>query len=250
MKTKDHLADSSHPKIREIAFHETEGAWSDYEKVKNLFFFVRDEIPFGFPSRLEDMKASEVVTEKMGVCTSKTTLFKALLDAVGIPARVHYGAIDLQIFRGVVPGYMLWVMPKTGSHSWLEFNVDKSWESIDSYIFDKPYFTAARDKLVHEKLNQGYGLACKLGKCSERFHFGEQGFVQMEAVQKDFGVWDDPADFLASGHFQPMDKRLQALYPKMAAIVNKRISKIRNEGWVEWDPQLSGPRSLDPFIVK
>ena len=66
----------------------------------------------------------------------------------------------------------------------------------------------------------------------------------MEAVKKDFGTWNDPVDFFASGHFQPMDDRLKALYPKMAAVVNKRIRKIRNENREEWEIEISSPNTL------
>ncbi|MDV7402056.1 transglutaminase domain-containing protein, partial [Arthrospira platensis SPKY1] len=101
---------------------------------------MRDEIRFGFPSRFDDLKASEIIVEKIGIANTKTTLFKALLDAAGIPARIHYGIIDLRIYQGIVPGYMLWVLPKTANHSWIEAQVNGHWQSIDSYIFDRPYF--------------------------------------------------------------------------------------------------------------
>ena len=250
MRKLDHLADSDHPKIREIAFQLTEDASLEEEKVKGLFYFVRDEIRFGFPSRLEDMKASEVVKEKMGVCNSKTTLFKALLDAAGIPSRVHYGAIDLRIFRGIIPGYMMWVLPKTANHSWVEVFLDREWQAMDSYIFDKPYFRGARKKLVEEGQEWGYGLACPDGDCSSEFHFGKKGFVQMKAVLKDFGAWSDDIDFFASGFYEPMDKRLRSLYPKMAALVNKRIRQLRIQSLKEEEAAVPRAPYFDQFLTR
>ncbi|MBK8493255.1 MAG: transglutaminase domain-containing protein [Saprospirales bacterium] len=250
MRKLDHLADSSHPKIREIAFQLTESAESDEEKVKSLFYFVRDEIRFGFPSRLEDMKASEVVSEKVGVCNSKTTLFKALLDVAGIPSRIHYGAIDLHVFRGVIPGYMRWVLPKTANHSWLEISIDGGWKPMDSYIFDKPYFRGARKKLIEEGQHWGYGLACPDGACSCAFHFGNKGFVQMKAVLKDFGAWNDDIEFFGSGFYEPVDERFRSLYPKMAALVNKRIRQIRIESLKEEEASLPSTPYLDQLLLR
>ena len=250
MKKLDHLADSGHPKIREIARQLTEGGWSDEEKIRSLFFFVRDEIRFGFPSRLDDLKASEVLAETIGVCNSKTTLFKAFLDAVGLPSRVHYGAIDLRIFRGIVPGYMMWVLPKTANHSWLEVFIEGKWQPMDSYIFDKPYFRGARKKLMEEGKEWGYGLACPYGECSCEFHFGKKGFVQMPAVLEDFGAWSDDTDFFASGFYEPIDDRMASLYPKMAALVNRRIRQIRIESLKE--DEKPGPNSqyFEEFITR
>ena len=225
MKQLDRLTDSDHPWVREIAFQLTEGATSDEDKLRNLFFFVRDEIRFGFPSRLEDLKASEVLSEKMGVCFSKSTLFKALLQAARIPARVHYGAVELQIFRGIVPGWMMWPLPKVVNHAWLEVQLYGQWRAIDSFIFDRPYFQGAKQKLAEEGLLRGYGLASPKASCA--FHFGEKGFVQMDAVVEDFGTWDDEEAFFDSGLYEPMDERFAALYPKLAALVNRRIRQIR-----------------------
>lgn len=250
MRQLDRLADSDHPNIREIAFQLTEGAWSDEEKVRSLFYFVRDEIRFGFPSRLVDLKASEVLDEKMGICNSKTTLFKALLDVAGIPARIHFGAMDLEVFRNIVPGYMMWVFPKTVSHSWIEIFLYGDWQPMDSYIFDKPYFRGARRNLINEGLKKGYGLACPDGTCTCSFHFGEKGFVQMGAVVEDLGTWNDAMDFFGSGFFEEMDPRLEALYPKMATLVNRRIRNIRIQSLKEEERPVPVATYFDQFITR
>lgn len=250
MKQLDRLADSDHPKIREIAYQLTEGAWADDEKVRSLFYFVRDEIRFGFPSRLFDLKASEVLEEKMGACISKTILFKALLDAAGVGARFHFGTIDLEVFRGIVPGYMRWVFPKTVAHAWLEVMLFGEWKAMDSFIFDKPYFKGARNKLTDEGLDRGYGLACHHNQCSCAFHFGERGFVQMHAVVEDLGAWEDAMDFYGSGFFEEMDPRVEALYPKMAALVNRRIRKIRIQSLKEEERPVPVASYFDQFITR
>lgn len=250
MKHLDHLADSEHPKIREIARQLTEDAGSDEEKIRGLFFFVRDEIRFGFPSRPDDLKASEVLAEKLGAGNAKTILFKAFLDAAGLPARIHYGAIDLQVFRGIVPGYMMWVLPKAINHSWLELFLGDQWKSMDSYVFDRPYFRGARKKLSEEGKAWGYGLACPEGDCSCEFHFGKKGFVQMKAVVEDFSAWNDDTEFLSSGFYEPMDKRTASLYTEMAALVNRRIRQIRIDSLKEEEEPAQGNQYLDQLITR
>jgi transglutaminase-like putative cysteine protease len=250
MKHLDHLADSDHPKIRQLAFQLTEDAPTDLDKVRNLFFFVRDEIRFGFPSRFDDLKASEIIVEKIGIGNTKTTLFKALLDAAGIPARIHYGVIDLRIYQGIVPGYMLWVLPKTANHSWIEVLIGDHWNALDSFIFDRPYFRGARQKLIHEAKAWGYGLACPDGDCSCDFHFGEKGFVQKKAVLKDLGAWNDDIEFFASGFYEPMEERLASLYPKMAELVNRRIRQIRIESLKEEETPAATAQYFDQLITR
>lgn len=70
--------------------------WKDkdeFQKVLEIYNFVRDEIKFGY--NIDDtLSASKVLNDGYGQCNTKGTLFMALLRAVDIPCRIHGFTID------------------------------------------------------------------------------------------------------------------------------------------------------------
>ena len=61
MITIQRLSDSDNPVIKKKADELTSGKQSQLEKLQSIFYFVRDEIKFGFPPKWDEMKASEVI---------------------------------------------------------------------------------------------------------------------------------------------------------------------------------------------
>jgi hypothetical protein len=114
---------------------------------------VRDEIRFGFAPAFYDMRASEVLEARIGFCNTKSTLFVALLRAMGIPARQVFVDIDASILTGLInPG--TWFV----DHSYTELMLDDEWIALDSYIVDPPLFAGAQARLAREKLQLGYAI--------------------------------------------------------------------------------------------
>ena len=74
------------------------------QKLEALFIYVRDQIEFGFNYRWDEVKASEVLEEGKGYCNTKATLLVALCRAIEIPARLHFGDINMNIMYGIIPG--------------------------------------------------------------------------------------------------------------------------------------------------
>lgn len=78
--------------------------WNDieeFERLKSIYTFVRDEILFGY--NIDDtVCASKVLTDGYGQCNTKGTLFMALLRVCNIPCRVHGFTIDKEAMDGTV----------------------------------------------------------------------------------------------------------------------------------------------------
>lgn len=124
MTTGGRLSDFDHPAIQEKAKELTSGKSSVIDKVESIFNYVRDEIQFGFPSKWDQVKASETLQYGPGYCNTKATLFRALCKAINIPARIHTGLIEIKIMSGIFPSFAFPFMPSSGGHSWMEIEVD------------------------------------------------------------------------------------------------------------------------------
>ena len=117
--------------------------------------YVRDSILFGYSGRFWNQTASEVIRTGRGFCNTKSSLFAALLRAVGIPCRLQFVNISSQILDGIID-------PKTPyvEHTYTEvFNSEKKrWCRVDSYIVDIALAEAAKKKLAQEDKVIGYGV--------------------------------------------------------------------------------------------
>ncbi len=224
------LANHDHPLVAETAGKLVNGKGRVLDKLEALFLFVRDRIRFGFPPRWKEwdrVTASWVIESEFGYCNTKATLMVALCRASGIPARVHYGSINIDIMKGIFPAFTFPFMPTSGPHSWTEVEIEDAWKPIDSYINDEALFNSARIQLEQSGRTIGYSLACIDGRCSCEFNFGEKGFAQMGAVVEDHGVWDDPSQFFATDQYQTFNRFQQFLYPVMATLSNRNIGRLR-----------------------
>ncbi|MBT3479346.1 MAG: transglutaminase domain-containing protein [Candidatus Marinimicrobia bacterium] len=92
----DDWIDHDHPEIVKKVEELTEGLETDWEKVRAIFDFTRDEIVYNFAPIIEsdnDFKASSVLAGKNGMCHQKSNLQAALFRAAGIPAALTYQKI-------------------------------------------------------------------------------------------------------------------------------------------------------------
>jgi hypothetical protein len=227
MENKTLLSDSSDPTVSNLAARLTSSKESPLQKVESIFHYVRDEIKFGLTPRWDVMKASETIYHGLGYCNTKATLFVALCRAAGVPARVHFGLIDLQIMYGILPSFIFPLMPKLGGHSWTEVQLEGEWKSIDSYINDQAFYQQAKVRLAQSKRPFGYSVSYMDGKSSCEFNFGEKGFVHMGAVREDHGTWEDPADYFTSDQYVRFNAVQAAGYPLLAILANRNVSHIR-----------------------
>jgi transglutaminase-like putative cysteine protease len=74
----------------------TKGQEKDIDKVRSLFYFVRDEIrynPYSPHYSPEHYVASSILQKREGYCVQKAVLLATLARAVGIPARLRFADI-------------------------------------------------------------------------------------------------------------------------------------------------------------
>jgi len=228
MHVEERLSDSDHPVIKAKAKSLIHGHEERMYQMKSIFYFVRDEIKFGFPPKWDNVKASETLTHGIGYCNTKATLFKALCDASDIPCRIHTALIDIRIMQGIIPKIAFSFLPDKGSHSWIEVQIDAEWKSIDSYINDRRLYDGALKKLVMSEMTSAYSISRSDGNSSCEFNFGEQGFVHMGAVTDDHGTWDDFSEYMASPKYRGMNRLQLIFYPILVKRMNQNIKRLRN----------------------
>ncbi len=228
MEPRIRFSDHDHPSITSLCAKLTLGKATPLQQVESIFQYVRDGIKFGFTPVWDMVKASETLTYGVGYCNTKATLFAALCRAAGIPARVHFSLIDLGIMRGIMPGFAFPFLPKLGSHSWSEVQLDGEWRPVDSYINDKPFYERATKQLKQSRLPIGYSVSFREGKSSCEFNFGEQGFAHMGAVREDHGVWEDAAQYYATDKYVRSNSLQAFAYPLLAVMSNNTVKRIRN----------------------
>jgi hypothetical protein len=227
MKTPNRLSDFDHPLVQKKAAELTLGKSTPLEKIESIFHFIRDGIRFGFTPGWDEVSASKVLDYGLGYCNTKATLFLAFCQASGIPARVHFGLIDIQIMRGIFPSFAFPFLPKAGGHSWIEVQLEGQWKPMDSYINDQAFYDRAVKRLKASGHPLGYSVSFIEGKSSCEFNFGEKGFVHMGAVRDDHGVWEDPADYFASDKYVRLNALQTMAYPMLAMLANRNIAAIR-----------------------
>ena len=229
MKSEQPLADHDHPLIRETADRLTRGEASPRRKLEKLFYYVRDDIRFGFPKEGDLVKASETLKLGMGQCNTKGALLLALCRAIGIHARVHFSLIKKEIQRGLFSriGYAL--MPSLLSHSWVEVEIEGKWRRLDSYINDMAFYLAAKKALKEKGWDTGYSISCASGKSSAEFHIDDEVFVQMDAVVADQGVYNDPSDYYRTDNYKNRPNPIKLLlYSLLIRRVNARVAYMRS----------------------
>ena len=90
------MLDYSNSSIQELIKSRGWKEIEDFERIKSIYNFVRDEILFGY-NMDDDIPASKVLSDGYGQCNTKGTLFMALLRACDIPCRVHGFTIDKKL---------------------------------------------------------------------------------------------------------------------------------------------------------
>ena len=229
--TSTSLIETNHPKIITLAKRITSDAKSQQAAAMLLHNWVRDEIPFGIPSKFYKTTATESLDEKVGYCNTKVTLFNALLRASGIPARMRVVELSAQVLQGLFNPGTPYV-----DHALTEVFLDGKWIKIDSYVVDTPLVTAASKKLRASKSKAGFGI--HLDGQSE-WDGRSDNFIQYmnnDAIQnyvlKDHGVFVDVADYYRSAE-QPRNRLsfISGLGIRLGhSAINKKIHAIRTAG--------------------
>jgi hypothetical protein len=218
--------------IQTLARRLTRGLQSDRARAVRLHDFVRDHIEFGFTARLDHASPDETLADGVAPTIPKTTLFVALLHAVGLRAQQHFVTIDHDILRGVFGHGAHHLLPWEILHSYTEVEVDGYWCSVDSYALDAALWRGATARLEAEDAWLGYG-AHRCG--THRWSGRSDAFAQLAArdmIVEDHGVCADPNELgLDRGHSRGSTRLLEfaneAVATASARCINGNLDALR-----------------------
>lgn len=201
---------------------------SDFDRIKAIYNYVRDEILFGY--NIDDsIPASKVLADGYGQCNTKGTLFMALLRACSIPCRVHGFTIDKKLQKGAMTGLVYRSAPKNVLHSWVEIFFEDIWYELEAFILDNSYFSKLQQ--AHSDCVGafcGYGVAVKDFQHPVIDFDRNNTYIQSEGINQDFGIYDCPDDFLKE-HRQEMSVIKAFAYRNLGRhLMNRNVKKIRN----------------------
>lgn len=225
--SKTHMLDYDNYKIQELIRKRGWRELPEFERIRSIYNFIRDEIRFGY--NVDDsIPASKVLKDGYGQCNTKGTLFMALLRAVGIPCRVHGFTIRKELQEGAMTGFVYKQAPKNIFHSWVEVYLEGKWYELEAFIIDKDYLGK-----LQQKNSNCAGAFCKFGVGVEDFKnpiidFNRNNtYIQSTGINQDFGIYDSP-DALLKDHHQEMGyiKKLAFRYYGRH-MMNRNVKKIR-----------------------
>ncbi len=222
------MLDFSNYRIRKLIKRRGWHRLDEFERIKAIYNFVRDEILFGYNSD-DSIRASKVLADGYGQCNTKGTLFMALLRGCGIPCRIHGFTIDKKLQKGAMTGLVYALAPRNVFHSWVEVCLDGVWYELEAFILDKPYLESL------QSINSDCtGAFCGYGVAVEDFRNPVVDFernstyIQSEGINQDFGVYDSPDDLLRE-HHQEMSSLKAFTYRNIGRhLMNANVKKIRN----------------------
>ena len=208
------MLDYSNPNIQQLIENRKWLELQEFDRLKSIYNFVRDEILFGY--NIDDnIPASKVLKDGFGQCNTKGTLLMALLRACNIPCRVHGFTIDKKLQKGAMTGIVYKNAPQNVFHSWVEVYFEDKWYELEAFILDKKYLN-------------NYGVAVKDFKNPVIDFDRNNTYIQSEGINQDFGAYDSPDDLLKE-HHQQMSPVKAFLYKNLGRhLMNRNVRKIRN----------------------
>jgi len=201
-------------------------AKTDEEKIEKIFYFVRDEIKFGWVYP-QEIPAEEVLKNRKGVCMQKTNLLVAMAREAGLEARFHFMYVHKNALEDFLPEYAFekWIDPFP--HTFPEIFLNGEWISMEATI----------DKELHEicikkKINFGRNESIVKNVSIDFSVTGVKGHQQYcNAVGSDSFYGDDLSNFTKFMHRDvPWYKRM--IQPLIFRQADKIMDKLRNN-WKE-----------------
>ena len=186
------MLDYSNEKIQQLIKERKWNELDEFECIRDIYNFVRDEILFGY--NIDDsLPASKVLADGFGQCNTKGTLFMALLRACNIPCRIHGFMIDKKLQKGAMTGIVYKNAPQKVFHSWVEVYHENQWYELEGYILDIMYLRKLQNK--NKKCTGtfcGYGVAVKDFQNPTIDFNRNNTYIQSEGITQDFGIYDSP----------------------------------------------------------
>lgn len=223
------MLDYTNENIQQLIQKRKWNTMEEFERLKSIYNFVRDEILFGY--NIDDnIPASKVLMDGYGQCNTKGTLFMALLRACGIPCRVHGFTIDKKLQQGAMTGLVYKSAPQNVFHSWVEVYFEDKWYELEAFILDRAYLSKLQKKMKDCTGGLcGYGVAVKDFKNPVIDFDRNNTYIQSEGINQDFGIYDSPDDLIKE-HHQEMSVVKAFLYKNWGRhLMNRNVKKIRDD---------------------
>ncbi len=222
------LIQSTHPRIVALAREITASSPTPVAAAVAIHDWVRDQIAFGVSRRFYETEATQVLSEGLGYCNTKVSLFSALLRASGIATRMRVMDLSAQVLHGLFDSGTPYV-----DHAITEVALDGRWLKVDSYVVDLPLADSARRRLKQSGAKAGFGVHAD-GKST--WDGRSDSFIQCldnasipGYVLKDHGLFDDIAHFYnqvpAARNRKTLASGLVTYW--IAPVINRRIDSIR-----------------------
>ena len=221
------LVDVNTPIIRQKALNLTQNLESDIDKVKRIYHFVRDEIPYTFTHNLQ--KASDVLKQGVGQCNTKTTLTIALLRAIQIPARYHCGSVSKELFQNTIPRWAYGLTPELiPGHCWPEVYINNRWTAIEN-VMDIHLYDGILQKMSSNQGKQLMGCGFSNDVFQKEWDGKTDVLMQDGALVKDAGTFGNADEYLArSEHFlNPIKHWIKRNIVRNA--MNKKFDQLRKK---------------------
>lgn len=124
-------------------------AKTDEEKIEKIYYFVRDEIKFGWVYP-QDIPEEKVLKNRKGVCMQKANLLVAMAREAGLKARFHFMYVHKNALEDFLPeyAYKKWLDPFP--HTFPEIFLNSKWVSMEA-TFDKEL----HEICIKKKINFG-----------------------------------------------------------------------------------------------
>lgn len=207
-----------------------ERGWRDlpeYDAIGAVYHFVKDEILFGY-NRCDTLTASEVLSDGIGQCNTKSTLLMALLRALGIPCRLHGFTVSKDFQKGATSGIVSLLAPPEIVHTWVEVLFQERWVILEGVIIDDSFLQSI--KQLYPDANgvfRGYAIAVDDFPNLAVDWTGKDTFIQSKAIVRDYGIFPDPDSFF-SKHSQNLGVIRTFLYEHIGCKkMTKNINRLR-----------------------
>jgi hypothetical protein len=224
------LLDIDHPAIEALVAGRGWRSLQPYDRIGAVYDFVRNEIAFGYNAG-DELPASQVLTDGIGQCNTKSTLLMTLLRATGIPCRFHGFTIDKPLQKGAITGLAYLLAPQRIIHSWVEVYFEGRWISLEGFILDAPYLASLQRRFPQARTFCGYGAATPDLSAPGVEWRGQDTYIQKEGIADDFGLFDSPDAFYAR-HGSNLSGAKRWLYEHVVRhAMNRNVSRIRASRW-------------------
>lgn len=207
-----------------------ERGWRDlpeYDAIGAVYHFVKDEILFGY-NRCDTLTASEVLSDGIGQCNTKSTLLMALLRALGIPCRLHGFTVSKDFQKGATSGIVSFLAPSEIVHTWVEVLFQNRWIVLEGVIIDDGFLQSIKQMYRETKgIFRMYAIAVDDFPNLAVDWTGKDTFIQSKAIVKDFGIFPNPDSFF-SKHSQNLGILRTFLYEHIGCKkMTRNINRLR-----------------------